>query len=681
MSDVNTLKEFLISLGFKVDASSERAFTVSVDNVEKAVNDLGEAAKQSAADSESSANKSAQANSKAAQESNKSAKSQSKDKSDISRAESQAEEARKKAEKVRQDANKRYREDLEKSHKDQLEKNKAQIAGFIAYSKAIQAMAIGAAIGIVKITNDLNELYFASLRTGATVDTLQSLEYLGKKTGSNFLGATEGLAEFIRSSPGAEDVLHRIGVATRKANGDMRDMGDQSLDVANSLAKMPIAVGLAYAKMMGMDTNTLLAARRGDLQKEIARYDRFTKIIGIDSDKAAKDASAFKGQMTDVATIFDLIGKKVAGNIANDQKGGLNKLIDYLLSHTDQIVTGITNFANAMASLAISIAKVVGFLADVVAFLAPLTNGVTGVTSAFGDWSGALNLLLVYVGGKWLLGMLASVGKVSAAIGVATAQSTGLMVMLGKAGMIGGAGAAGYGIGSLIYKYLIDGTKFGESIGKGVANVLGFFGVDEARQATQARSTVPTTAPTKQSGVARGIRNNNPGNIEYGDFARRMGATSSDGRFAIFPTAESGLSALSALLTSYGNRGINTTQAIINRFAPPTENNTAGYSAGVAKALGVSQMQPLNIAKDPIARAALMQQITRIENGSNPYSSEMMINASRTTNSNSNSRAVSFSQQTNIHVNSGGSAIAQDVANASSRATESAIRNFIPKVQ
>jgi hypothetical protein len=49
-------------------------------------------------------------------------------------------------------------------------------------------------------------------------------------------------------------------------------------------------------------------------------------------------------------------------------------------------------------------------------------------------------------------------------------------------------------------------------------------------------------------GNTRGDRNNNPGNIEYGAFARAHGATGSDGRFAIFPDRASGESAMGELL-------------------------------------------------------------------------------------------------------------------------------------
>ena len=46
----------------------------------------------------------------------------------------------------------------------------------------------------------------------------------------------------------------------------------------------------------------------------------------------------------------------------------------------------------------------------------------------------------------------------------------------------------------------------------------------------------------------RSTRNHNPGNIEFGNYARSMGAIGTDGRFAVFPSREVGLAAQAGLL-------------------------------------------------------------------------------------------------------------------------------------
>ncbi|WP_261525990.1 hypothetical protein [Burkholderia multivorans] len=80
--------------------------------------------------------------------------------------------------------------------------------------------------------------------------------------------------------------------------------------------------------------------------------------------------------------------------------------------------------------------------------------------------------------------------------------------------------------------------------------------------------------------ASRGLRNNYPGNIEYGSFAKSQGAIGSDGRFAIFPSMEQGAAAQKALLDkNYFAKGLDTPRKIINKYAPGNENDVPKYLA------------------------------------------------------------------------------------------------------
>ena len=96
-------------------------------------------------------------------------------------------------------------------------------------------------------------------------------------------------------------------------------------------------------------------------------------------------------------------------------------------------------------------------------------------------------------------------------------------------------------------------------------------------------------AMQKQEGYfpgSRSHRNNNPGNIEYGDFAKAHGATGSDGRFAIFPDYQTGRNAQENLLfESPGYRNLTLGQAI-GKWAPAIENNVPAYLKTMEAALG-----------------------------------------------------------------------------------------------
>lgn len=78
-------------------------------------------------------------------------------------------------------------------------------------------------------------------------------------------------------------------------------------------------------------------------------------------------------------------------------------------------------------------------------------------------------------------------------------------------------------------------------------------------------------------GGDRNWRNNNPGNLEDGDFARRHGAIGSDGRFAIFPDYKAGKEALISLLTTEAYMALTVAEAI-ERFAPSVENDVPAYT-------------------------------------------------------------------------------------------------------
>ncbi len=124
--------------------------------------------------------------------------------------------------------------------------------------------------------------------------------------------------------------------------------------------------------------------------------------------------------------------------------------------------------------------------------------------------------------------------------------------------------------------------------------------------------------------MPRGIRNNNAGNIRAtGNWQEWQGAIGKDeAGFIIFDTAENGLRAMARILRNYRDLyQLNTIEQIINRWAPPIENNTQSYVNHAAQIVGVNPNEPLETGEYP----ALMAAITRHENGMQPYGSDQLI--------------------------------------------------------
>lgn len=127
----------------------------------------------------------------------------------------------------------------------------------------------------------------------------------------------------------------------------------------------------------------------------------------------------------------------------------------------------------------------------------------------------------------------------------------------------------------------------------------------------------------------RGIRNNNPGNIRWGEDWRGLVAEAqrTDKSFCQFTAPEYGIRAMIVILRNYQRkRGLKTVADIINRWAPPVENNTLAYINSVAKSVGVKPDQAIDVM-DSRVMIPLLEAIITHENGVQPYGFDVFVKA------------------------------------------------------
>lgn len=121
--------------------------------------------------------------------------------------------------------------------------------------------------------------------------------------------------------------------------------------------------------------------------------------------------------------------------------------------------------------------------------------------------------------------------------------------------------------------------------------------------------------PATRPGASRGIRNRNPGNIEYRDANQWLGQVGTDGRFAVFSDHHYGLRAMARILHNDLAAGKATIAELVNEWAPPIENDTGAYIAHVASFTGIDPDVPLRRSQVPVVMAAMVKH----ENGYQPY--------------------------------------------------------------
>ncbi len=208
----------------------------------------------------------------------------------------------------------------------------------------VEAAALSVVAFTAKISSSLDNLYWASQRTGATVEGIKQIGYAVSQVGGSAdsaRGSLENLARFIRNNPGAEGFLNRLGVQTRDASGNMRDMATIFTGVGQRLSNMPYYRANQYAQMLGLDENTLMAMRRG-IGQFSGEYTAMAKAIGYNADVAAVSSNKFMTSLRSFGLMAGMARDKIGSSLADGLAGSLDRLRRQILDNFPKIEGAIT---------------------------------------------------------------------------------------------------------------------------------------------------------------------------------------------------------------------------------------------------------------------------------------------------------------------------------------------------
>jgi hypothetical protein len=149
------------------------------------------------------------------------------------------------------------------------------------------------------------------------------------------------------------------------------------------------------------------------------------------------------------------------------------------------------------------------------------------------------------------------------------------------------------------YPQALQRNAAGTSAGSGMVDM-----VQTYNPQTQQMELIPKTIAAQAAGG--GVPGNNFSNL------RPQGASTG---FQSFATPQAGLLAIDNNLKAYSAKGINTLSGVINRWAPPIENDTQSYIKDVAHRLGLDPNQPIDL-NNPAIRQAVGTGIMLHEQGS-----------------------------------------------------------------
>ncbi|EFF8976312.1 lytic transglycosylase catalytic [Escherichia coli] len=622
-------------------------------------------------------------------------------------------------------------------------------ANVIKMGLAVEGAALSVVAFTAKIASGLDNLYWASQRTGATVQGIQSIGYAVSQVGGSVDAARsslESLSRFIRNNPGAEGFLNRLGVQTRDASGNMRDMAAIFTGVGQKLSSMPYYRANQYAQMLGIDENTLMAMRRGVGQFS-AQYSEMVKAIGFNADQAALSSNRFMTSLKSLGEMAGMARDKIGSNLADGLAGQIDNLRKKIIENFPKIEVTITKVIKGILWLGEIVGRVafriVDGVGDIIEWwgkldaetktLIEVIGGlvvamrilnstfwmspiglITGLIVALGllwedykTWKEGGNSLIDWE--KWqpaidkakdaitwlrdhLLELKDGVGGWQNALEILGTFIAGVWVsrVLGAFGKISGLPVPPWLKGWMAYAAYLYSDR--ENIGasaksswdytkQNIGDSLRWLGIDtdfgrnpHTVKGANIQSDIPGAEPEQHAqATKRGERNNNPGNL---NFAGQAGASLErpGGRFARFETAFDGLRALARQLMLYAGRGINSVEKIISTWAPASDNNnTTAYIRAVSQRLGVDPRAALNMS-DPQTMSALMSSIIQHENGRNIYSRELINKAAVAGIS---GKVTEVNQQNTYHIYGGGDphAVGNEVARRQQSANAQVMRS------
>ncbi|MCT4713257.1 transglycosylase SLT domain-containing protein [Enterobacteriaceae bacterium H11S18] len=282
--------------------------------------------------------------------------------------------------------------------------------GAVKAGLAIEGAALSVVGFTTQIANGLDKVYWASQRTGASVQGIKALGYSVAQMGGNVQAATsslEGLARFLRSSPGAEGFLNRLGVQTRDASGKMRDTADIFTGVGQKLNSMPVYRAKQYAQMLGIDEDTLLTIRRG-LGQVSSEYALTAKRIGLNTEEAAKKSNTFISSLTRLTMTLGQARDKIGSSLAGGLASGIDDLRKQLLDNWPKIEAVLTKVLKGILWAASALTRV----------LWRTGQAISGVIDWFNKLDPATKQLIELFGGLLIAWRLLNTAFLTSPIGI-----------------------------------------------------------------------------------------------------------------------------------------------------------------------------------------------------------------------------------------------------------------------
>jgi hypothetical protein len=524
---------------------------------------------------------------------------------------------------IDEDGYKKFRANLQDTSK------KMQELGLVAIAAATELTA-----SVLKIASNLERLYFASQRTGATAKNIQALEFGAQQIGvsaDEARGALESMAAALRTSPGLIGYLRALNINPNQ------DGVNLLITLVDRLRRMPFYQAASIASMFGIDEKTLFMMEKNfdELKKQMEESRRVNPI----DDEKIKKFHEFMERVRDVTNKLEILANVVATRFVPI----LNTMLPYISAFLDKLIAldaATGGWSSVLIGLATALGSVLG--------AATALRALGGFLGLGGTAEGAGVLAMVRGIAVWLT----TIGSAAAVAGITAVWLTTKRWHEELAGI------------QIIYHNLGDYLKHPVNTIKTMFSENGQDSPEQKAIRHLVHTLFPsisenlpgqaaTTAPPVTGGY--GVPLHNPGNLRHWPGVPEVNRGGKLGSFANFATDQEGLNAMAQNLLTYSRHGLNTLNSIISTWAPSSENNTAAYIADISKKMGVGAGSTLDLT-NPGTLTELMKDMIHHEQGRDPYNSKLISDAAtyRLSQGQAGGSTVTINQDTKIDIDGSG---------------------------
>ena len=229
------------------------------------------------------------------------------------------------------------------------------------FAAAVTATAGVVGAGMVKVARESEALGYLAKNARASVASLEEAAHVAEQLGvsaDTARASIAGLGTFLQRTPGGDGFLRSVGVATRDANGQLRDTGHLLFDLGERIKGLPRWRQEAILSRVGVSSD-MITVLTDDVSGLRRAFQDMYAVAGVDADKAAESSRGFMNELRMLSGLVTMLGRAVSLTFVD----GMRKDISRFRLAVMENFKPITEVFSTVIGLVLRLARFFGAMA------------------------------------------------------------------------------------------------------------------------------------------------------------------------------------------------------------------------------------------------------------------------------------------------------------------------------